>query len=75
MPRTDLLNKVKARAEEEDKILKWGDVKTDKFYEIISVSALFENKFGESCVITLEDLETDKKIHAFSTTCLPLKSS
>ena len=73
MPRIDLLKKLKACAEENDKIIPWGELKTDTFFEIISVSNGFENKFGESRILTLEDLETDKRVRVFSTSCLPVQ--
>ena len=44
MLRIDLLKKLKARAEEEDKIIPWGELKTETFFEIISVGNVFENK-------------------------------
>ena len=73
MPRLDLLKKLKARAEEEEKVFKWGELETDTFFEIISVSNGFKNEFGESRILTLEDLETGKRVCVFSTSCLPIQ--
>ena len=60
MPRKELNKLLLKRAEEEARVIPWSQLKTGTFFEVISVSNAFENKFGESNILTLEDLTTDK---------------
>ena len=73
MPRIDLLKKLEARAEKENKVIPWSELKQDAFFEIISVTNSFENKYGESHILKLEDLQTDEKVSAFSISRLPIQ--
>ena len=65
MPRKDLNKKLLKRAEEEDRVIPWSELTQKRFYQVISVSTAFENKYGESHILTLEDLTNDRRLKVY----------
>ena len=74
MSRLDLLKKIRELDEEQDKIIPWAELEIDAVFQVLSVSKAFENKFGESNILELQNIENDKTFRVFSIDRLPISS-
>ena len=74
MPRLDLLKKIRALDEEQDKVIPWSELEVDAVFQVLSVRKAFENKFRESHILDLQNIENDKKCRVFSIDRLPINN-